>query len=200
MSEERPLKILWVWLDWWRIKHAAIQRIQRTFSPILGLIGAIFISIFPEINIFGANGLIYLVNGLIPVLAGFYVASLAAVATFNRPQLDDVMGGIAPRLNCSRNPDPLRLTRRHFLCILFGYLAGATISLYIVGAISILIAPVLPVPDFYRHILKSFFSFIFLSAVSEIVMATFVGLYFLIDRIHRDTVKTGFLDTESSKN
>src|SRR5258706_8987546 len=72
---------------------------------------------------------------LLQVLTGFYIASLAAVATFNKPGLDDPMAGDPPTLRedyCAiTTVKPL--TRRRFLCLLFGYLSWLSLFLYFIG-------------------------------------------------------------------
>ncbi len=65
-----------------------------------------------------------LVNGLLQVLIGFFVASLAAVATFQRPGMDENMRGKAPTLQGKG------VTRRQYLCYMFGYLAFMSIAVY----------------------------------------------------------------------
>ncbi|EKF9782201.1 hypothetical protein RV096_003428, partial [Vibrio cholerae] len=77
-----------------------------------------------EIAFVGKSGLVQLVNGLLQVLIGFFVASLAAVATFQRPGMDENMRGKAPTLQGKG------VTRRQYLCYMFGYLAFMSIAVY----------------------------------------------------------------------
>lgn len=55
-----------------------------------------------------------------------FVASLAAVATFQRPGMDENMRGKAPTLQGKG------VTRRQYLCYMFGYLAFMSIAVYLV--------------------------------------------------------------------
>lgn len=196
MSDERPLRIIWTWLDWWRIDHAAVRTINRVWTPIIGVLGALVIWSAPiSLNIFGDGGILQQANGLIPVLAGFFVASLAAVATFSRPSLDDIMGGIAPSLRSAEQRKPERLTRRRFLCILFGYLAGSSIVVYLFGSCGMVVAPLFKnVPSSERLIARVIFSGIYLAAFAHVLLTSFLGLYYLIERIHQDPPEVGFLE------
>jgi hypothetical protein len=203
MHSERPLRIVWTWLDWWRVDHYVISRVNRIWTPALGFLGGLLVGLAPgDLNVFGNLGVVNETNGLIPILAGFFVASLAAVATFDRPGLDEVMGGIAPRLANSQSGTPERLTRRRFLCILFGYLAGASVALYMFGGFAMIAAgelhQVTTIPDEARVIARATFSAAYLGVLANITLTAFVGLYFLIERIHQDPPAAGFLDEAPS--
>jgi hypothetical protein len=60
-------------------------------------------------------------SNLLYVLPGFYIAALAAIATFNAPTMDVPLDGQNTEL-CSQeeNIQTRKLTRRRFLCLLFG--------------------------------------------------------------------------------
>ena len=83
-------------LNYLRIKHSE----KYWFDFILPVFFSIVIlaatnALDANINFLGDNGVIQLVNAILQILAGFYIASLAAVATFSRPEMDNVMQGIA---------------------------------------------------------------------------------------------------------
>ena len=128
-----------------------------------------------NINFLGDNGVIQLVNAILQILAGFYIASLAAVATFSRPEMDNVMQGIAPQLKGKP------LTRRVFVTHLFGYLAFMSIFLYFVGGIAKMINPTTPL----AHYLVLALEFIYLALLFNILFVTSLGLFYMIARIHR---------------
>ncbi|MCK1670190.1 hypothetical protein [Bradyrhizobium sp. 153] len=70
------------------------------------------------------------------VLTGFFIAALAAVATFGKQEMDDPMPGEPPvRLEHTINTETYyeNLSRRRFLSFLFGYMAFLTLVLYVVG-------------------------------------------------------------------
>ncbi|MEJ1644057.1 hypothetical protein SMA60_27945, partial [Escherichia coli] len=72
---------------------------------------------------------------------GFYIAALAAVSTFSSPSIDEVMAGDPPTLLEKFRGQKIKveLTRRRFVCYLFGYLALVSFMLFCLGMISVLI-------------------------------------------------------------
>lgn len=103
------------WYDWWY---------PITFSALIGSA----IAHWPlQFNLVGERGLVETFNGLLGVLIGFFIAALAAVATFDRPGMDEVMRGESPTLTVPYRKEPLALTRRMYLCLLFGYLTLVTL-------------------------------------------------------------------------
>lgn len=83
-------------------------------------------------DIFGDHGIVQGVNGLLQILTGFYIASLAAVATFNKQSMDEVMPGEPPIVDV-RGGKIEQLTRRRFVCSMFGYLAFISLFVYLIG-------------------------------------------------------------------
>lgn len=203
MAREQPLKIIWAWLGWWRIRHAALYRVNRVLTPSIGIAGGLLVWVAPrDLNIVGTNGAILLFNGLLQMLAGFFVASLAAVATFNRPSLDEVMGGMAPSLVDNNKHDLEHLTRRRFLTMLFGYLSGLSIVLYLSGSLVVVISPILHriITNDCVNIVRLFFCAAYSAFFGNLILSSFIGLYFLIDRMHREIPESGFLDIPQRKN
>jgi len=128
-----------------------------------------------KLNFMEGNGVIQLVNGILQMLAGFYIASLAAVATFSRPEMDDIMKGVAPELKGAP------LTRRVFVTHLFGYLAFMSIFLYFLGGIAKMINLTTPLA---HHVVLAL-EFIYLALLFNILFVTSLGLFYMIARIHR---------------
>jgi hypothetical protein len=204
MSNERPLKLLWTWLDWLHVEHHVIKRINYRLSPFFGLAASASIWVLPvKLNLFGDFGLFYHMNGLMQILAGFFIASLAAVATFSREGLDDVMGGDPPTIPRSSGR-PEDLTRRRFLCLLFGFLAGGSIVLYLAGAIAMLAAPLVHdwgLAHATLHVaLRSAIGFVYGMVLCNVLLTSFLGLYFLIDRIHQPNASSGFIKAIPSQD
>jgi hypothetical protein len=197
-AAERPLAILFAWFDWWKIRHWVVKAVNRRISPVLGLLAGIIIWLCPiSLNLFGEYGVCHQINGLVQILAGFFIASLAAVATFNRKELDDVMSGDPPQLIRRSGTSFENLTRRRFLCLLFGYLAGMSILLYLAGAAGTIAAPLfhewgIEYPNSHK-IVRSIVMIFYLGALSNIIVTSFIGLYFLVDRMHQQKQETGFL-------
>ncbi|MEE9339777.1 MAG: hypothetical protein V3U87_17030 [Methylococcaceae bacterium] len=129
------------------LNHLRIQHSQKYlfdyFIPLvialIALIVLIGLMALPvSINIFGHNGLISVITGLIQILVGFYIAALAAVATFQKEGLDSFLAGEGATLVVQRRgiEKSIQLTRRKFVCYLFGYLAFVGIALYFIGSAS----------------------------------------------------------------
>jgi hypothetical protein len=76
--------------------------------------------------LFYPNGFIDRLLTLTSALTGFYVAALVAAATFNHPDLDNVIKS-GPIALITKDSDGHNisefLTRREFICTIFSYLA-----------------------------------------------------------------------------
>ena len=131
------------------------------------------------------------------LLPGFFIAALAAVATFQRTELDQLMPEPAPQLSMRTGgrDELVSLTLRIFLCHLFSYLtvlAFATIAFAIMGDLGSASAQyfiIELVPENHRPLAFKtlIFSFliIFFWLFATLLVATMYGLYFLVERIHR---------------
>jgi hypothetical protein len=142
-----------------------------------------------KIPIFSEKGVISVIVGYLQIVSGFYIASLAAVATFNKDSMDKTMPGIPVVLPSrrKRKGKPEALSRRRFLCFLFGYLSFASLILYFLGSASVLLAPQLKalMPDFWLQIVKWPAVTAFIFATCNMMITTLLGLYYMTDRIHR---------------
>ncbi|HAS8115880.1 TPA: hypothetical protein I7666_21590 [Vibrio vulnificus] len=149
------------------------------------VIGSVLTSIFffspVQIKLLGQGSLIGLVNGLLQILIGFFVASLAAVATFQREGLDDFMVGTSPTLKGKK------ITRRQFVCYMFGYLALVSIALYFGGGLAELTIGLLRVFFAENYLIFKILSmFVYMSVLVNLIVTTMLALYYLTDRIVRD--------------
>ncbi|QLO96966.1 hypothetical protein EKS35_04200 [Enterobacter hormaechei subsp. steigerwaltii] len=168
-----------------RIKHPE-KRFFDWFLPLLtAAIITFAIAYLPKsVSIIGKDSLVSLVNGILQILSGFYIASMAAVATFSKEGMDDVMDGDPPTLK------GVKLTRRKFLTYLFGYLAFMSIALYFVGgALQLTNSSIKEMDLAAIPFLKSFMLFIYLSIVCNIIYTTALGMFFMIDRMHDEKNK-----------
>jgi len=126
----------------------------------------------------GQNGFISTVASFMQMLVGFYVAALAAVATFGSSSLDEDV------LNMKLDGNPIK--RRDFLSYLFGYLAIVSLGLYVVMLFRLLLIwglnslPVAAVPAAALALVFAH-QFVFW----QMVFITLLGLHYLTDRIHR---------------
>lgn len=133
----------------------------------------------------GPSGIVTGVSSLIQVLVGFYVATLAAVATFPTSSLDEDTN----RITFEGRP----LKRRRFLAYLFGYLALLSLCLFVALLFRPLIHGLLGQIDhvLFQKMLRLTFVFIYQFVFWQMVFITLLGLYYLTDRIHRSNVDAG---------
>lgn len=187
----RTLPTLLTPLNYLRAKNAHKFAWDWTIPAIVAILGVACLLLLPRpIVVLGDRGLIYWVNELLQVLIGFYIAALAAIASFDRTSLDQQIEGEGVTLKVIRDGGPIdrSLTRRAFLSLMFGYLALVAITLYCTGlVVSLLdtnIKLIQPGVLFYLRLLFVFcYGFLF----AQMLSITLVALFYLSDRIHRQT-------------
>lgn len=179
-------------IDYIRIKHPE-KRFFDWVLPVLTafVITAIISSLPKSISIVGKDSLISLVNGILQILSGFYIASMAAVATFSKEGMDDVMQGEPPTLKKEK------LTRRKFLTYLFGYLAFMSIAMYFLGgALQLTSTSIKELHLSSIPLLKYVLLFFYLTAVCNIIYTTALGMFFMIDKMHDEKTKLIIKDVD----
>jgi hypothetical protein len=179
-----PLRYLW-------IDHPE----KRKFDVYLPLaIGACFsLALFSDNfrhDALGSLDIIGKISSFLGVLTGFFIAALAAVATFGKAEMDDPMPGDPPlRLEHRRNAETFfeNLTRRRFLSLLFGYMSFMSLTLYVVGYVYLVLDKYLIATTFIdaRPIIFSIFWIVYSICIANILSNTYLGLFYLCDRIHR---------------
>ncbi len=123
---------------------------------------------------------------LLGILPGFYIASLAAIATFNGKAVDDKLDGYnPPTLFSSENGISKKrvLTRRRFLCFLFGYLAFISILLCILNIFFLLSEKstyCAPWGIWIKYTAIASYVYFF----AHMIVTTLLGLFYLCDRLH----------------
>ncbi|CAM5457876.1 hypothetical protein TMEC54S_03496 [Thauera mechernichensis] len=139
------------------------------------------------INAFGEQGLLARLLAFVQTLVGFYIAALAAVASFNSRHLDRVMPSPPPTMRVKYNGSlqTVPLTRRRFLCAMFAYLTALSF-LFSIAAITVLslatsVAAVAPAT--MTVVLKPVTLALFLLAIFQMTSITFWGLFYLGERI-----------------
>jgi hypothetical protein len=166
----------------------------RTFSfyvpIILTFVFIVAYLSFPiKLNIFGDKGLVDSVNSFLSILTGFFVASLAAVATFQNENLDKQIQGKKATLEYVRGRKSIveELTRRRFLCLLFGYCSLISFLLSVFGIFSRLFKDnvKLVIGTNFHSVTVVIFLAIYIFFFFNLMITTFLGLNYLTDRIHR---------------
>ncbi|QDS20757.1 hypothetical protein [Xanthomonas citri] len=172
LSAKNPTK---KWWDWWiPILLAGTLVLASTYLP-------------KPLALFGDKGLIDGVNELLQVLVGFYIASLAAVASLNSESLNQKVSQQPVHLVVG---DELRsLTRRQLLSLMFSYLSFSSIALYTTGLLANLLLPNIKtaISKDYAWIAKTAFTGAYGFALSQMICITLITLYYLGERIHWQT-------------
>lgn len=164
------------------------------YLPIfLSVLVAIFLFMIDSnsdqhINIFTQNSFDS-ISTFVQVLPGFYIASLAAIASYNNPNIDNAMTGNPPYLEekVTGGSRKSKLSRRRFLTLMFGYLAAvsmiSTIFLFFtrLGYDSSIIS----VSHFFYNAVYYILCLVFFFVFFQMVLITLHGIYYLADRMHR---------------
>jgi hypothetical protein len=187
-------------LRYFSIKNSEKKRIEIVATAIVTtLIAAPFV-LLPGATFFGPYGFLDKLLSLTSALTGFYVAALVAAATFNHPDLDKTVNA-GPIALITRDSSGHKvsdfLTRREFVCIMFGYLAFAALILSISSAVAIGLAGVNPeelahlkyigslfLPETFWY-LRIITILLFCSMTAHLVSTTSLGIYYLMDRLYR---------------
>lgn len=179
-------------LNYLRIDHPE----KRKFDITLPLMLAVFFVLpllsqeFRSDAVEGDFNVIGNVTNFLGTMVGFFIAALAAVATFGKSEMDAPMPGEPRvRLEHRRNAETYfeDLSRRRFLSFLFGYLSLLALLLYMLGQAYVIIDRYFVAAYFldYRRAIFSGFWVVYSLGLANIISNTLLGLYYLTDRIHR---------------
>lgn len=141
-----------------------------------------------ELRLFGSEGVVPLLLGFVQTLTGFYLAALAAMATFDSPSMDRPMPGTPPVMKVVHNGalTEVNATRRRFLCSMFSYLTASSFALTVLSIFLIAAASgvkSLLSPDLV-YVLRSLMLLCYLFAAAQMTAITFWGLYYMGERVH----------------
>lgn len=165
-----------------RIKHED-KWVYDWLAPILFTAVTVFVAakFIPLERILGSSGLISELTNFVSNLPGFFIAALAAVATFNKNDIDQLMAN-PPKIEILHHGSFLmvEMTRRRFLCVLFSYLTAISIFLVIGARIGLAIT----VPSEYFAAASWSGIVIFMFVLWQMILATVLGLYYLGERLH----------------
>jgi hypothetical protein len=174
---------------------------KTSYDVVLPMIFAAFAALAvwkldAALGFFSQSGFVPGIINLLNLLIAFFIAALAAVATFNRAGLDDPLKGEPATMRRMASDGVTRekiLTHRQFICYLFGYLSFISITLLLtLYAIRLIGEEAAPAPDFMldvgsiaipvREILRGVGSFFFFFVFGQIIVTMLLGIYFLADR------------------
>ncbi|WP_018607504.1 hypothetical protein [Uliginosibacterium gangwonense] len=144
---------------------------------------------YGNIPLYTDGAVISKILGFVQGLPGFYIAALAAIATFNKTDIDKTMPAPAPKIDIvvQGQKVPIELTRRRFLCSMFAFLTAESIILIMLAILGQAIyLPVKNIISTKFHVLFSisymmFFFFVFW----QMLITSFWGLFYLGDRLHQ---------------
>jgi uncharacterized membrane protein len=173
-------------------KHYLDVVIPFSISIVLSLILLIINSIDNTINIFYKDiGLLGSITNFFQSMPGFYIAALAAIATFPSESMNRPMRDPAPYLLkdvSEKDIDSNRdiLSRRRFLCYMFAYLAFISIVFFFMSVLlSFLYSFNIFIIDSFWLDFGYFLScFLVFYITSQAIIITFLGLWYLGSRIH----------------
>ncbi len=170
------------------IRHVMKPRFDWGWPIILTAITmAVFWLLPVKPEILGDTGFLKGVRDLIALLAAFFVVALATVATFSRESLDRPMQGTTPTLAGRQ------LSRREFVCYLFGYLAVLSFVLFLAAVAAQIITPSLRLELSITALwwVKAISGTVFAFGFWNMFVTTLFGIYFLVERVHLDTPADG---------
>lgn len=151
-----------------------------------------FALLSPRPQIFLKDGLLQQVATLLSIMPGFYLAALAAIATFHKPDMDSYMPSPVPTVETLTGGHwrTINLTRRRYLSLMFGYLTLLSLFLFIGVLISNACAESVKMllPQNYHYFSVVFYMSIFLLFFWHMIAVTLFGLYQLSDRMHQPDI------------
>lgn len=184
------------WAAYRTIKHDAMRAYICTFPAAISIIltvGYYCLPVSPSIS--SAGGLLSGLLTLLATLPGFFIASLAAVATFNRPEMDETMPEPCPTVAVRRNGEwiDVKLTRRTFLTYLFSYLSilsllacAMCVGGQVVGsAMAQLNSDYAVIKWIINFVIPASFLLALFFICSSILVSMLHGIYFIAERIHQ---------------
>jgi hypothetical protein len=156
------------------------------FAGALATAGAL--TLYGEsVNTFGAQGLLDRLLSFVQTLVGFYIAALAAVASFNSPHLDKEMPPPSPTMRVKYNGvlQEVSATRRRFLSAMFAYLTALSFlfSLLAIGILASAGTAAVVLPTEIASWLKPLTTFVIMFGVFQMTSITFWGLFYLGERM-----------------
>jgi hypothetical protein len=205
---------------WWAVKQLSIPinylRIRngdgwfhskRTYDFVLPCLLALaacayFWWLSISFAVFDHPVLIKRISDLLALMIVFYMAALAAVATFDRDGIDNELEG-EPAILSVRDPNNAdrlidkTLSYRQFISYLFGYLSFLSLMLYVFviacedgwKKLEIHFQPDATIYHVLTTYIDPLLSFLLFAAMSQLVITSLLGIYFLTERIQTLTEK-----------
>lgn len=174
------------------IRHPTKPVVDWLVPGVLSLAATVVIILVRgKVNFYGSGGFVSLVLGYVQNLPGFYIAALAAIATFPRVEIDQILAGNpTPKIvnvDSHGNENVIELTRRRFLCLMFAFLTAECIVLTVLSAVGLSVAAPIrsAVPNWAYMTLFAIATFSYFMLFFQLIVATFWGIFYLGEKIHQ---------------
>jgi hypothetical protein len=177
-------------------KMRAMGRRDAPATAALTIVIALPFVLLPDANFMGSGGFLSNMMNLCSALAGFYVAALVAAATLSRgSDLDDKIQIGQVRRIISKEGAFEKLSRREFVCSIFGYLSFLSLGLAILSNFLVVIGGSTRLGNLLRFDIESYnistldiISPLIKSTIAipyaHLIVVTSYGLYYLIKRLY----------------
>lgn len=179
-------------LNYLRVSHGYALWYNWIYPLVLGGATALgILQLVTATSLFEADGLVRSFTPVLSILAPFYIAALAAVATFSGNQsVDSPFDMSQPVLlkviGDGGDWENIDVTPRHFLSLLFGYCTSLSIFLLLVSIFAPFIAKLVEIASCgWASFFLSTVFVVFAFLLSQLILGTLLGVYYLADRIHR---------------
>lgn len=178
-------------LSYLAIRHPQKWKVDWLFPIVISLVCTVcsvregWIS-----DIYRSSGPVSMLLGFFSSLPGFYIAALAAIATFGRNDIDNVLPEPTPTVKLlTRGENVLvKLTRRRFLAMLFAFLTCESITLVLYSVLFLSYGTEVAGMGFWSgvgsKVLVLGMTFVYYTLLMQMLAATFWGLYYLGFKLH----------------
>lgn len=176
-------------LRYLKISHEAKWAYDYLLPFVLAVISVVALfSVRNRPPFFGSTGVVTYVSEILKFLSPFYIAALAAVATFDSPSIKASFKGKKPYIIENERGELKRneLNRRQFLSLAFGYLALVSLLMYFLGYVAWIVSINISLTGLESTVVEICFSFAYLFVFYNLLTTTMLGLFYLSDRLHRD--------------
>lgn len=178
-------------LSYLAIRHPQKWKVDWLFPVVIALVCTVCsIGEGWVTDIYRPSGPVSMLLGFFSSLPGFYIAALAAIATFGRNDIDNVLPEPTPTVKLiTRGENVLvKLTRRRFLAMLFAFLTCESIALVLYSVLFLSYGSSLAGVEFWggvgSKVLVLGMTFIYYTLLMQMLAATFWGLYYLGFKLH----------------
>jgi hypothetical protein len=179
-------------LSYLSIEHKQKWLVDWVYPLILASLSTgvlFFLKKYGSIPLYADGAIVTKILGFVQGLPGFYIAALAAIATFNKTDIDKTMPAPAPRLDIivQGKSVAIELTRRRFLCSMFAFLTAESLLLIVLAIFgqSIYLPMKTLLPEQIHIWVSGAYMLSFMFIFWQMFIASFWGLFYLGDRLHQ---------------